>query len=123
MVRSRLAARGRFCCQNRTEARHFRSEAAWEAKDSLVRPCEAGYDGYAFMRWKMITDCIRNRFASRHGTSSNRRRCIAFKYGGLTKFMWDSKANKQAVVKHNEAITNCSSNGRCAFSDFRGCVT
>ncbi|KAK6742270.1 hypothetical protein RB195_009871 [Necator americanus] len=35
--------RGRFCGQNRTEARRFRSEAAWEAKDSLVRPCEAGY--------------------------------------------------------------------------------
>ncbi|KAK6741987.1 hypothetical protein RB195_009702 [Necator americanus] len=49
MVRSRLAARGRFCGQNRTEARRFRSEAAWEAKDSLVRPCEAGYDRCTFV--------------------------------------------------------------------------
>ncbi|KAK6761266.1 hypothetical protein RB195_022360 [Necator americanus] len=48
-VRSRLAARGRFCGPNRTEARRFRSEAAWEAKDSLVRPCEAGYDRCTFV--------------------------------------------------------------------------
>ncbi|KAK6764475.1 hypothetical protein RB195_024701 [Necator americanus] len=39
MVWSRPAARGRFCCQNRSEARRFRSEAAWEAKDSLVELC------------------------------------------------------------------------------------
>ncbi|KAK6737450.1 hypothetical protein RB195_019883 [Necator americanus] len=49
MVWSRLAAGGRFCCQNRSEARRFRSEAAWEAKDSLVRPCEAGYDRCTFV--------------------------------------------------------------------------
>ncbi|KAK6764326.1 hypothetical protein RB195_024593 [Necator americanus] len=46
---SRLAARGRFCCQNRSEARRFRTEAAWEAKDSLVGPCEAEYDRCAFV--------------------------------------------------------------------------
>ncbi|ETN85797.1 hypothetical protein NECAME_06214 [Necator americanus] len=31
-----LGARGKFCCQNRSEARRFRREAAREAKDSLV---------------------------------------------------------------------------------------
>ncbi|KAK6726977.1 hypothetical protein RB195_004962 [Necator americanus] len=32
-----------------SEARRFRSEAAWEAKDSLVRPCEVGYDRCTFV--------------------------------------------------------------------------
>ncbi|ETN75117.1 hypothetical protein NECAME_03840 [Necator americanus] len=36
MVWSRLAAREKFCCQNRPQARRFRREAAREAKDSLV---------------------------------------------------------------------------------------
>ncbi|KAK6751766.1 hypothetical protein RB195_003285 [Necator americanus] len=31
------------------EARLRWSEAVWEAKDSLVRPCEAGYDRYVFV--------------------------------------------------------------------------
>ncbi|KAK6765227.1 hypothetical protein RB195_025241 [Necator americanus] len=34
MVWSRIAARGQFCWQNRSEARRFRREAAWEAKDA-----------------------------------------------------------------------------------------
>ncbi|KAK6748887.1 hypothetical protein RB195_001482 [Necator americanus] len=48
-----LGARGKFCCQNRSEARRFRREAAREAKDSLVRPCEAGYDSgcVRLMQW------------------------------------------------------------------------
>ncbi|KAK6736653.1 hypothetical protein RB195_019387 [Necator americanus] len=45
----RLAVRGKFCFQNRSEARRCIREAAWEAKDSLVGPCEAGYDRCAFV--------------------------------------------------------------------------
>ncbi|KAK6764158.1 hypothetical protein RB195_024472 [Necator americanus] len=41
--------RGKFRCQNCSEARRFRREAAREAKDSLVGPCEAGYDRCAFV--------------------------------------------------------------------------
>ncbi|KAK6750846.1 hypothetical protein RB195_002674 [Necator americanus] len=37
------------CCQNHSEARRLRSEPAWEAKDSLVGPCEAGYERCTFV--------------------------------------------------------------------------
>ncbi|ETN83084.1 hypothetical protein NECAME_01884 [Necator americanus] len=46
MVWSCLAARGKFCCQNRSEARRFRREV----NDLLAGLCEVGYDRCAFRR-------------------------------------------------------------------------